>query len=92
MLAHEIAHELLHRGERRKETTKKIRETEAEAVAFVVCTAVGLDAGTSSSDYISLYNGNRETLTESLSFIRNVSADILAAVLPEKQQDPQGEN
>ena len=52
---------------------------------------VALNVGTSSSDYISLYNGNRETLTESLSFIRNVSADILAAVLPEKQQDPQSE-
>jgi len=33
-LAHEIGHELLHRGERRALTTKQVRETEAEAVAF----------------------------------------------------------
>ena len=36
-LVHEIAHEMLHRGERRTMTTKQVRETEAEAVAFVVC-------------------------------------------------------
>ncbi len=42
-LAHECAHEVLHRGERRKETTHTVRETEAEAVAFVVCSAIGLD-------------------------------------------------
>ena len=41
-LAHEIAHEMLHRGDRRTLTTKQVRETEAEAVAFVVCQAIGL--------------------------------------------------
>ena len=49
---HETAHELLHRGERRAQTNRVVRETEAEAVAFVVSTAVGLDPGTSSSDYV----------------------------------------
>ena len=38
-LVHETAHELLHRGDRRTLTTKQVRETEAEAVAFVVCQA-----------------------------------------------------
>ena len=33
-LTHEIAHEMLHRGDRRTLTTKQVRETEAEAVAF----------------------------------------------------------
>src|SRR5438105_9336457 len=42
-LVHEIGHEMLHRGERRTLTTKSLRETEAEAVAFVVCQAIGLD-------------------------------------------------
>ena len=50
----EIAHELLHRDDRRKETTHTIRETEAEAVAFVVCSAIGLDANRLSSDFIQL--------------------------------------
>ena len=44
-LAHEIAHEILHRGNRRTLTTKQVRETEAEAVAFVVSQSIGLDTG-----------------------------------------------
>jgi antirestriction protein ArdC len=39
---HELAHEMLHRAERRTLTTKTVRETEAEAVAFVVCHALGI--------------------------------------------------
>jgi hypothetical protein len=51
-LVHEIAHEMLHRGDRRTLTTKQVRDTEAEAVAFVVCQSVGLQNGTSSQDYV----------------------------------------
>jgi hypothetical protein len=35
-LVHELAHEMLHKAERRTATTKTVRETEAEAVAFIV--------------------------------------------------------
>jgi len=45
---------MLHRGDRRTLTTKKVRETEAEAVAFVICNAIGLQNGTSSADYVVL--------------------------------------
>jgi len=82
-LAHELAHEKLHRTERRTQTTKTIRETEAEAVAFIVCHAVGLDTNTSSSDYIRLYDGNRDTLTASLDSIQSTATAILRAVTPE---------
>src|SRR5215467_13890368 len=44
-LAHEVAHELLHRGERRRGISRTVRETEAEAVAFIVCSAIGLETG-----------------------------------------------
>ena len=47
-LVHEIAHKMLHRGERRALTSKQVRETEAEAVAFVVCQSIGLRNGTAS--------------------------------------------
>jgi len=47
-----------------------VRETEAEAVAFVVCCAIGLDANTASSDYIQLHSGDKTTLAESLSVIQ----------------------
>ena len=57
-LVHELAHEMLHRSERRTLTTKQVRETEAEAVAFVVCQSLGLETGTASADYIQLWNGS----------------------------------
>ncbi|RYD85032.1 MAG: DUF1738 domain-containing protein, partial [Verrucomicrobiaceae bacterium] len=51
-LVHELAHELLHKGERRELTDVRTRELEAEAVAYVVTTAVGLDNDSASVDYI----------------------------------------
>ena len=83
VLAHETAHELLHRGDRRKETSKTVRETEAEAVAFVVSTAIGLDPGTASSDYIQLYSGDKDTLAESLAYVQRTASEILKAILPD---------
>jgi hypothetical protein len=79
VLVHELAHELLHRGEDRPKS-KTVRETEAEAVAFVVCTAIGLETGTASSDYIQLYQGDVETLTASLDRIQRTAATIIAVV------------
>ncbi|MBV9156352.1 MAG: DUF1738 domain-containing protein [Acidobacteriaceae bacterium] len=79
-LVHELAHEKLHRTERRIETTKTIRETEAEAVAFVVCHGIGLDTNSAAADYIKLYNGNRATLCASLHFIQSTAAEILTAL------------
>jgi hypothetical protein len=79
-LLHELAHEMLHKAERRTTTTKVVRETEAEAIAFVVGKAVGLEAGTASADYISLYHGNASLLIESLEVIQQTSAVILAAL------------
>jgi N-terminal domain of anti-restriction factor ArdC len=79
-LVHETAHELLHKAERRTATTKTVRETEAEAVAFVVGKAVGLVTGTASADYIHLYHGNASLLAESLEVIQQTAAVILAAL------------
>jgi hypothetical protein len=79
-LVHELAHETLHKTSRRSETTKTVRETEAEAVAFVVSQTIGLDAGNASADYIHLYHGNAALLAESLEVIQKTSALILAAI------------
>jgi antirestriction protein ArdC len=79
-LVHELAHEMLHKAERRTTTTKVVRETEAEAIAFVVGKALGLEAGSASSDYIHLYHGNASLLAESLEVIQQTSAVILAAL------------
>jgi hypothetical protein len=81
-LVHETAHELLHKAERRTATTKTVRETEAEAVAFVVGKSVGLITGSASADYISLYHGNASLLAESLEVIQQTASVILAALEP----------
>jgi antirestriction protein ArdC len=81
-LVHELAHEMLHKAERRTATTKVVRETEAEAVAFVIAKAVGLQTGSASADYIHLYHGNASLLAESLEVIQQTSAVILAALEP----------
>jgi hypothetical protein len=79
-LVHELAHEILHRADRRTQTTKTVRETEAEAIAFVVGKAVGLQSGAASADYIQLYHGNAALLSESLEVIQRASAVILGAL------------
>ena len=81
-LVHETAHELLHRSERRTVTTKIVRETEAEAVAFVVGKAVGLVNDNASASYIQLYKGNASLLAESLEVIQQTASVILAALEP----------
>jgi hypothetical protein len=78
-LVHETAHEFLHKAERRTATTKTVRETEAEAIAFVVSKAIGLNANTSAS-YIQLYHGNAELLMESLDVVQQTASVILSAI------------
>ena len=88
-LVHELAHEMLHKAERRTQTTKTVRETEAEAIAFVVSKAVGLQTGTASADYIQLYHGNASLLAESLEVIQKASAVILAALEAKPETEEQ---
>jgi len=77
-LVHEVAHELLHRGRRRESTTRTVRETEAEAVAFVVCSAVQLETASAAEDYIGLYRGDAETLLKSLQHAQQAANAFLA--------------
>jgi len=64
-------------------TTATVRETEAEAVAFIVGQAIGLEMGRASSDYIQMYSGNAALLAESLEVIQRTSAVILGAIFSE---------
>lgn len=79
-LAHELAHSELHFGEHRAAADKRVRETEAEAVAFVVSRAIGLETGTASCDYIGLYGGDTKLLLESLERIQTTSGAILDGI------------
>jgi len=78
-LVHEHAHELLHRADDRP-VSRATRELEAEAVAFVVGGAVGLDTSDASRDYILLYRGDREALSGSLDRIQRAASLILKVV------------
>jgi antirestriction protein ArdC len=90
VLVHEFAHELLHqRTDRKQDTTRQVRETEAEAVAFTVCRAFGIDSTTRSSDYIQLYRGNEETLTESLKFVQQSAGQIIELLQRRSEQSSQ---
>jgi antirestriction protein ArdC len=79
-LVHEFAHSELHIETMSPKPDKTVRETEAEAVAFVVCQSMGLDTNTAASDYIRLYNGEKKTLMESLTRIRTVAVEIIEAI------------
>lgn len=87
-LAHELAHEMLHRDQRRARITKRVRETEAEAVSFVVCSGIGLETGSAAQDYIQLYEGDAKLLTVSLEHIQQTATRILKAIGAEESSVP----
>ena len=70
---------MLHRADDRP-ASRDTRELEAEAVAFVVGGAVGLNTSDASRDYIHLYRGDREALAGSLARIQRAASVILTAV------------
>jgi hypothetical protein len=49
---HDLAHEMLHKAARRTTTTEVVPQIEAEAIAFVVGKAIGLEAGSASTESI----------------------------------------
>ena len=86
---HEAAHELLHQGDKVVEKPDKtVREVEAEAVAYVVSQAVGLECSTAACDYIKLYGGKKDTLLASLARVRKAAAEIIEAVLGHDEGQP----
>jgi antirestriction protein ArdC len=83
-LAHETTHLLLHFPADRSARPDRItRETEAEAVAWVLCTQLGLAGTEASVKYIRSYRGTPDTLDASLERIRATAAQLameLAAI------------
>jgi hypothetical protein len=80
VLVHEFAHELLHQGGDDRPASKTVRETEAEAVAFIVSTAIGIQSSVDATDYIQLYDGNADMLRQSLNRIQATAKTILSAL------------
>ena len=77
---------MLHLDPANRPEYKTVREAEAEAVAFVVCHGIGLDTNSASSDYIQLYNGDKETLMDSLGRIQKTASEILEAVMDKESE------
>ena len=86
VLTHELAHEMLHHRNEGSPIPGVVRETQAEAVAFVVCRSIGLETNSAAADYIALYNGDKKTLADSLAVIQETSSKILDDLLPEQQR------
>jgi hypothetical protein len=57
-----------------------VRETEAEAVAFIVSAAIGIRSSVDATDYIQLYDGNADTLRQSLHRVQATAKTILSAL------------
>jgi antirestriction protein ArdC len=78
-LAHETTHVLLHfdrtSGTRSDLTT---RETEAEAVTYLLCAQLGIAGTEASVDYIKSYRGTPDTLDASLERIRTTALRLSA--------------
>jgi hypothetical protein len=85
---HEAAHELLHQGGKAREQDETVREVEAEAVAYIVSQAIGLDCSTAACDYIKLYDGKKETLLASLANVRRAANEIIEAILDRDEEVP----
>ncbi len=64
--------------------SKRIRETEAETVAFVISQAIGLETGSAAQDYIQRYEGDAKLLTETLEDIQQTATHILNAIGADK--------
>jgi len=86
VLTHELAHEILHSHLVGHDIVKNrtLIETEAEAVAFVVCKAYGIDTRALSSEYIHLHRGDNKLLMSSLDRIQQTATRIIGLIEDDK--------
>ena len=75
VMLHELAHELLHRGPDRNETSREQKETEAEAVSFIVCSHFGIE--TAAPNYLALWDATEEAITQALQRVQKTAAQII---------------
>ncbi len=91
---HELAHHLLghtdsgnRKGRFENKSLQEIQETvelEAEAVAYLVCTAVGIEHKEGSATYIGGWRGNREKIERSAYRVLKVAGDMIKQLAGEK--------
>ncbi len=74
-LVHEIAHELTHYSGEGKKFSKEEKEIQAEATTYVVTKALGLE--NKSSNYLSIYTGDKNKILASLETISENAKQLL---------------
>jgi hypothetical protein len=77
---HEIGHALLHHPEGERPASEDVRETEAESVAFLVASLLGLDLGSVAFDYVAGWAPDLDTVTAVGGRVMGAAKQILAAV------------
>lgn len=78
-LAHELAHHLLH-ANAAKRPPRRMREIEAEGVAFVTCAAFGLDTSRFTFAYVAEFAGETKTVKAALERIQGAARRLIEAV------------
>jgi len=78
VLAHELAHEYLHKGTKRPTYSKKLKETEAEATAYIVCRHFGVNP--KSSTYLAIYQTEDIDIQGSFGRITSTASRILRGI------------
>lgn len=78
-LAHELAHHLLH-AKPAERPARRIREIEAEGVAFITCAAFGLDTSRFTFAYVAQFAGDACTLKAVLERIQKVARRLIESV------------
>jgi antirestriction protein ArdC len=67
-LSHEIAHALLHEpADMPADVSRELRELEAESVAYMVCSELGVDSGEYSFGYVAGWVGGGEAVSKAIS-------------------------
>ena len=91
-LVHEMVHQQLHNLEQKKKKDRNTKEVEAESVAFVVCSALGIDTSDYSFGYVAGWSSNKDLkeLKSSLTTIQKTAWEFVQRIenkLQEKRRE-----
>ena len=93
--AHILTHELGHIAadhEHRHDISRAQRETEADSIAYVVCSALGFDVGEKATFYVAQWSkGDPAILEESVAVIHNAANSILTRLEVPRTDDQDDE-
>ena len=85
MLAHELAHEMLHGPQQRRRLTKKVKELEAEATAYVISRHFDLD--TKAPTYLACYRVEEVDIMASLDRIVSTASKIIRGIVRQQIEE-----